>query len=294
MKKKGNGLFTAAIVFTVILVLWVALSAKLVILNFQDPVDIYAPGYDFVENGTGGHIETEFYACYGNCAYETTTTTKNGRTTSSSTDYYYVVPVYDKDDNEYYACVKVNSKNSAPYKTLTSNTYDYFETGDTSYLETYVEFSGTVEELDDEIYGYMCEYFEGSGMFESDAELKKYVLPYVLTPMNFDASTSRIIIALVLLAATILFWALFFIKRSKNKAAQAEAQAQFEAQFPGQEYGQYVVINGVSYPKDSMAHINAYVNNHETVVAIKELRDMTGLELAQAKDVIDNWYKYYN
>lgn len=51
--------------------------------------------------------------------------------------------------------------------------------------------------------------------------------------------------------------------------------------------------HGVSYPKNSMAHINTYVNNHEVVVAIKELRDMTGLGLAEAKAVIDNWHQYY-
>lgn len=169
----------------------------------------------------------------------------------------------------------------------------YFNGDDSAYGATTVDFSGTINELDDEIYDLMVEWFEDAEIYESDADLKAHVLPLCLTTMNFDASTGYIIANVVLLVLAIISWALFFIGRSKQKARIANAHAQTMAQFPGQNPEDFVVINGVSYPKSSMAHINSYVNNMEKVVAIKELRDITGLELAEAKNVIENWNKYY-
>lgn len=293
MRNNKNILLKVAIIFSILLIGFTFMAAKLVYLSFQEPVDIYDISFNISEHGTGGHIETTLDYVLDNCAYMTTTNTTNGVETSSSTDYYYIIPINGKDDDDYYICVEVDEDESSLYDTLVDNTWEYIESGDYTCFDTYADFAGTLDDLDDEIYGYMVEWFEEAEVYETDAELKEHVLPIVLKPMHYDSATAYIIIFLVLLALTILFWALFFIKRSKNKANEAQAQAQFQAQFPGQEYGQYVVINGVSYPKSSMAHINAYVEHHENVVAIKELREMTGLSLEESKNVIDNWFMYY-
>ena len=189
----------------------------------------------------------------------------------------------------------VDSKDASAYKAITYN--------DNAKA---VSFEGTINELDDEIYDYMLEsmkeWNDEAGFYASDAELKKHVLPLYLQPMNFDSATANIIVFLVILALTILMWALFFMKRSKLNAAAAAFQAQ--AQYQGNvafgsdgqvmDASQLVNIYGTSYPKSSLAHINTYVNNHENVIAIKELREITGLGLAEAKNIIDNWSQYYN
>ena len=42
-----------------------------------------------------------------------------------------------------------------------------------------------------------------------------------------------------------------------------------------------------------MDRINGYVVSGDSITAIKEFRDMTGLGIAEAKDIIDNWGSYY-
>lgn len=291
-RRSQNGFLKVAIIFTIILIAWAWISSKLIFLSFEDPIDIYDGSFNISDHGTGGRIESSLYLSLGECVSETTTTTKNGRTTSSSTDYYYAIPV-DGDDPDYYyyICVVVDSDDKSTLNAITNNTYDYFNDYDLSHLDREYKFEGTLKEMDDDVYDYVKDWFKEGGW--TSEEIKEYVLPIVLTPMNFDMAPAYIIIFIVILLFTILFWVLFFVKKSKLKAQAATAQAQFQAQFPGQEYGQYVVINGVSYPKSSMEHINTYVNNHETITAIQELRNMTGLGLAEAKAVIDNWYQYY-
>lgn len=297
--KKKNVFLRFAIICSTILIVWTVMSAKLVYLSFQDAEDIYKLGFDIVEHGEGGHIKSDIYYSLGTCAYETTTTTKHGSTVSSSTDYYYVIPAYDKNDDVYFICVLVDSKDDSAYKSIT-----YDENAKA------VSFEGTINELDDEIYDYMLEsmkeWNDDTEFYASDAELKNHVLPLYLQPMNFDAATAYIITFLVILVVTILMWALYFIKRSKLKVEAATFQAQIQAQpqYPvdasfdtqtiAMDSSQLITLYGTSYPKSSFEHINTYVCNHETVIAIKELRDMTGLGLAEAKNVIDNWSHFYN
>lgn len=59
-------------------------------------------------------------------------------------------------------------------------------------------------------------------------------------------------------------------------------------QFPGE-----VVINGVHYPQSAFARVNAYVKGRETVFAMQELRQITGISAEQAREVVNNWKQYY-
>lgn len=56
---------------------------------------------------------------------------------------------------------------------------------------------------------------------------------------------------------------------------------------------EYTVIGGTKLPKADIDRINGYVAAGDSVTAIRELRDMTGLGIAEAKDIIDNWGSYY-
>ena len=55
----------------------------------------------------------------------------------------------------------------------------------------------------------------------------------------------------------------------------------------------HVVINGVSYPKNTFDHVNRCILNKEKIFAVQELRDITGLDLEEAQKIIDNWTQYY-
>lgn len=55
-----------------------------------------------------------------------------------------------------------------------------------------------------------------------------------------------------------------------------------------------VVINGVHYPKSAFKRVNVFAQGRETVFAIKELRQITGISAEEAKEVVNNWDQYYN
>lgn len=341
-----------ALILSIVTIIWGVTSAKLVFLSFEDPQDIYETGFDIVEEEDGGHIKTEIFASYGDCASETLTTTKNGSVTSRSTDYYYIIPAYDKNDNEYYICLKVDEDERSLMNRITNETWDYLE-GTIDYVGSNIyEFEGTINELDDEIYDYMLEWFREAEAFDNETELRAHVLPLCLESMNFDGASMRIIVFVVLLALSILFWVLLFAKRSKNKTANATAAAangMYGASYNGATlngvpvtnadpystqynannangynanynynqngydanaynaagynnagYGavpnagvETITIKGVAYPKASLDQVNSYVITGATVQAIKEFRELSGLGLAEAKDIIDNWGQYY-
>lgn len=54
-----------------------------------------------------------------------------------------------------------------------------------------------------------------------------------------------------------------------------------------------VVINGVHYPSRIFERVNVFVKGGETVFAIRELRQVTGISAEEAQKVIKNWKHYY-
>lgn len=294
-----------AIIATAFLAFWLFTSTKLVYLSFQDSEDLYGENFDIKAHGTGGRIVADISYSLGDCAYETLTTTKNGSTTSSSTTYYFVIPAYSTNDDVYYIAVEVKQEDYRTFNSITNNSWEYLETGDFSCLDKTVTVEGTLDDFDEELYGYMIECFEEIDFYETDEELKAHVLPIVLTPMNYDAATGYLITSLVTLALVIVFWALFFIALSKEKAKEAALKEQYEqyralnpgmdpAMDPAMNPSAFIVIGGVTYPKQAVAHINTYVANHETIVAANELVSLTGISLPEATEIISNWPKYYN
>lgn len=219
-----NNFFKPALIFTILLIVSGFLFSKLVFLSFEDPVDMYEDeNFDIIAHGEGGRIKTEIYASLGSCVSETTTTTKNGQTTSSSTDYYYVVPAFDKAGETYYIVIEVDQDDRSVFNRITNETWNYLE-GTIDYLgETVTSFEGTINELDDELYDYMLEWFREMDLYENETELRAHVLPLCLTTMNFSNAPVYIVIFLVLLALTVLFWVLYFKRRSKLKAINASS-----------------------------------------------------------------------
>ncbi|MBQ4524066.1 MAG: hypothetical protein IJA10_14120 [Lachnospiraceae bacterium] len=291
MKQNKNYFTSFAGVFLIFGIVMAIFSWDTILYSFYEPVDIYEEGYDFVEAGKGGHIDTTLFASLDAAASLTTTSSRRGRTTSSTTNYYYIVPVYDADDNEYYVCVEVNEHDTTPYDALVDATWDYLSDETAEEIEhPGIKFTGTAKKLDDEVYEYMKDWFEEAEWFESDADIDEYVLQISLEEKNFAGRNVMIIVLVVLFGLAILFFILGR-KRDKKLEAQEEAFRQQVQVINNDEV--YINLPIGSYPRSELARVDAFLSGGEKVQAIAALRDITGCGLAEAKEIVDNWFKYY-
>ncbi len=340
-----NIFFKPALIFTILFGVAVFFFSETIFLSFEEPVDMYAENFDIIEHGEGGRIETQLFACTGAFVSETTTTTSKRGGSTSTTDYYYAIPVYDNKGEIYYIAIEVTESNRSMFNTIARNSQSYDTYGNTTF-----DFDGTIDDLDDDIYQYMLEYFRGYDIYEDESDLRAHVLPLCLDTIDFDIAPAFIVIIIVLLALAILFWILYFKRRSKIKAQSnmyntnaaytngaamsgatlngvpintvpqqsnpqyadaynvqynnpqyaAQYNAQYNPQYNTQQSAGYnnvandsIVINGVPYSRVALSQVNAYVLTGETVMAIKTFREISGLGLAEAKNVIDNWNQNY-
>ncbi|MBQ3513172.1 MAG: hypothetical protein IJA32_05150 [Lachnospiraceae bacterium] len=291
MRRKSNYFTNFAGVFLIFAIVMIVATWDTIYYSFQEPVDIYEEGYDFVEAGKGGHIDTTLFASLDAAASLTTTTTRRGRTTSSSTDYYYIVPVYDADDNEYYVCVEVSEHDKSQYEALVDATWDYLSDETAEEIEhPGIKFTGTAKKLDSEVYEYMKDWFEEAEWFASDADIDEYVLQISLEERNFAGRNGMIIAIVVLIGLSVLFFVLGK-KRDKKIEEQDEAFRQQVQVVNNNEV--YINLPMGSYPRSQLARVDSFLSSNEKVQAIAALRDITGCELAEAKEIVDNWFKYY-
>ncbi len=77
-----------------------------------------------------------------------------------------------------------------------------------------------------------------------------------------------------------------------NNAGSASNQA-YAANTSYSNGAECAFIGGMKVLKADMDRINSLVAAGDAVSAIKELRDITGLGINEAKDIIDNWGNYY-
>ena len=106
------------------------------------------------------------------------------------------------------------------------------------------------------------------------------VAPAFLLMRHFHDPTLFVVGALAMAAG-----ALFLILGSRQMTPKRPELKDFPDE---------VVINGVHYPKSAFKRVNVFVQGRETVFAIKELRQITGISLEEAKEVVNNWDQYYN
>lgn len=291
MRKNNGVLFKFASAFLILGIVMILFSWDTILYSFYEPVDIYEEGYDFVEAGKGGHIDTTLYASLDAAASLTTTSTRRGRTTSSTTNYYYIVPVYDAEGDVYFVCVEVSEHDKKPYDDLVDATWDYFEDETAEDINhPGIKFTGTAKKLDDEVYEYMKDWFEEAEWFENDADIDKYVLQISLEERNFAGRNGMIIAIVVLLGLAILFFVLGK-KREKKLEAEEEAFRQ-QVQFVNNDEV-YINLPVGSYPRSQLARVDAFLSGGEKVQAIAALREVTGCGLAEGKEIVDNWFKYY-
>ena len=68
---------------------------------------------------------------------------------------------------------------------------------------------------------------------------------------------------------------IFGLKKPKNEARPSL--------FP------FIIINGVNYPSSNLEKVNLFVHKGKRDKAIKELMDVTNIDLATATDAVNRW-----
>ena len=267
-----------AIVFAVISAIVIGVSGLDSFASFKKPVDLYADDTDVTKLGRTDAVEADIYAVLDCFATETTTTKRNGAVTGKSKDYYYIVPAF-KGDETYYIGVKSNSDDQRSYDKIADLTWAWLSGESSDFGEQSIHIEGCLKKMDKELLGYMKEWFEESEWFESEAEMEKYVLPVCLETVRFGTVKIMFLVGVgVFIVCAILIITGIISERKDSKKAKQQT---------------HVVINGVSYPKNTFDHVNRCILNKEKIFAVQELRDITGLDLEEAQKIIDNWTQSY-
>ncbi|MGN0513662.1 MAG: DUF6709 family protein [Lachnospiraceae bacterium] len=258
------------------------------IASLRPAMDLYAEDTDIKKVTVIDHIETEFDMSLGCFVKETSTTTKNGSTISSVSTYIYAIPVFSEGET-YWIGLEVNEKDRKKLEKITDETWAYLTYEDDSYGYTTYEVEGRLKKMDKSQYKYMVEFFEELNIYD-DEEIEKYVLPKYVDSINASSTRVFFYISLVLvfvmgipsLIGLILEWR---YERKKAKAAKELMNYDYQS-------GGNITINGVSYDRNTLAIVEEYVRKNEKVFASKELQKITGLELSEARKVVDNWGSY--
>lgn len=275
MKK---GLLTAGAIIGAFCAIILLANAKDGIKTIRPIVDLYAENTDITELSTSQAVEAEIYMTLDYFATETTTRTRDGNVVSRDNDYYFIIPAFSGDD-AYFIGIRVDGSDYSTFSSISDETYDYLMGYADDFGMTTTTTEGGLAKLDDEMYQYMVEWFEEAQWFENDADIDKYVLPLYIDPFRVNLVRTMFIIGVL---GTILGVVCLILLIMANKKEKTQAKEQT-----------VVVIAGMSYPKATFSRVNQFLAQRETVFAMQELRNITGIGPEEAKEVLDHWSNYY-
>ena len=238
-------------------------------------VDLYGEETNVDEIGYFDMVSADVYAVFGYCASEEIT--RDG--VKQSEDYYYVIPAF-KGDDMYYIAVKVYEGRQAEYEEQTDKTYDYMMGYNEDIFSNTIPVQGMLKKMGSELEKYYYDWFREGEVFDSDEEMKEYAMPVYIEPLwNPKAYAIRFCVGagMLIVGGILLVLALVHEKSVKYKAKNQT----------------HVMINGVSYSKESLAHVIQSIQNQEPVFAVQELSQITGISLEEAGKIIDKWNEYY-
>lgn len=258
-------------------------EADYVKIAYNEPVDIYGEGLDDVSQLESGlAIDTEVFMlmeCFA--SEETTTTRRNGSTVDKDTDYYYILPVFVEDEVYYVGfCVDSENENLRTYERMVEETMAYMY-GESGTLGSYsVEISGGLTELDEELYDYMLYYFREHEVFESDAQMEKYVLPITFVTVNRESTKIMFYISIVMLGlgAVLFLYGIFGDRKYSARRKQLKKISNVT-----------VNINGVNYYVERMESVDRNIWSGKYDKAKKELMEVFKASEADADRIIAEW-----
>lgn len=243
---------------------------------FSEPVDIneeYPEDYYDVKA-----VKTDVFMLLDCFAELETTKKQNGAITGRDYTYYYIMPVFTEDET-YYVAVQVDEDDDKAYDHIADLTWEYFLGEESDFGYESVAFEGGFVKMEDKLYKYYTEWFEEAEWFENKAEMEQYALPLVLKPAILSRTKGFILGAAGFILVAVIMLIFGFLP-SKKKEIPAPVNSTIE-------------INGVNYPISNFENVNKDVVAGKKVQAIKKVQEITGLELAEAKAVVDNWNQYW-
>lgn len=298
---------------------------------FTSAYDIYDEDVNVSDIKIGDGIKTDIYAALDNFGTLETTTknSKTGNVTGKTYHYYYIIPVFEGDETLYMA-VKVGSDDKKAFDKIVDDTWDYLTDAADYFTDNEFAAEGNIQKLDGQAYEYFVDWFEEAEWFDTTDrdEIEEYLVPICLELKDLKSTSIMVYVSMGVIALGVLIIVIHFVRKSGRKKKLASEQAAYNSGFAAAQNGaaagnnaataentanatnqapvntytetasysngaEYTVIGGTKLPKADMDRINGYVAAGDSVTAIKELRDITGLGIAEAKDIIDNWGNYY-
>lgn len=272
-----KGLLTVGIILLVFgAMIGIGFGKEGIIFLTQEPVDLF---YDeSVEIQKNTYIDSYLDMLFDVYA-EREQTQKSGNTVTghSYTDYY-IVPVFRGDD------VYFISMNERRYSDegkrcneLLDESVAYFNYELDDYGEKGFWYTGVVTEIEDEAYDYLLDYFREMEYFDSEEEMKQYVLPLSIERRAVGTVLVMTAIAAVMLLAGMLLTVLGLIPQKKKIVLQNTA----------------IKINGYQYPITQFGKVNTMIMKGKFVEAVQEIMQMTNCSHEYANVILENWCEYY-
>lgn len=270
-----TGMKRVGLIIALIGIMLFGFSFKDGIAAMRPHVDLYDDGVNISEVSSWDMIDMDIIDVWG--SYATKTETSNGVTRDVLS--YYIITAFEGDDARFIG-IGVPEKEYDLFDNLMENTYDYYGGYDFGDPEEYAHKTGRLKKMNAEMQKYYYEWFEDTEWFESEAEMKAEALPYYIDPIADPTVVIKMMAGggIVGIIGIIIFVIGFVNDRKKTQKAVEQA---------------YVMINGVSYSKQSLAHVNAQVLGQEKMFAAQELAEITGMSLDEAGKIIENWNRYY-
>ncbi len=174
-----------------------------------------------------GYI-ANIYDCY---AGETTTNTTMGIETSSYTSReYFIMPLVNDEDlaRDMFVSVSVSKEadRDIMYR-ICDATYEYLDGNEDAEFPE-MAFVAKAEPLDDELKGYLLEWFEDVEYFEGGrAEAEAHIIPYDLVLYNSNSAYISLAVGLLFIGILIVVAAIF-IHKNKTKNDSTQEMQQFD------------------------------------------------------------------
>lgn len=297
---KNELLLRFGIIFLIIGAMFVYLNKNDLRAGFMKPYDIYDEDADANDFKVGDAVKTEIYAVLDSFASLETTHTKNGAVTSRSYSYYYIIPVFDEYET-YFIALKSSADDKNIYDDIYEDTWKVLNGEKNSFTKYPYEITGSIQKLDDEAYEYMIEWFvennELLGTTDVD-DIKEYVWPMCIEKRSMPVVRTFSIIGIAGVVFGVLFFVLYFkgssVKKEKLSVAPAGDAVAVTGETQPASYDSDIIINGVKYMRSDFEIVNEKIQAGDIDGAVNAVRDRTGYGEEEAREVVNNWGKYYN
>lgn len=264
----SNILVSFGAVILVVSLLFLCFTFNDGVASFKKPVDIFEESYRLKDISETDMAESEIRMLLGRY-YEF------DFTGSGSYDYYYILPV-TREGGTYYMGLKVPSDECSEYDKMSDDIQAYLNRELAPDQISAISIKGRIVKMNDKNKAAFRSWFKQQGYRERDYDHLLYY--YISIDSNdrvlktFWVMIAGIVIGMILIAAGCRM----ILRKNKAKKEQV-----------------CVVIKGVSYPKALFERANTFMTNRETVFAIQEISNITGLDMKEAQMVAANWDQYY-